>query len=268
MSPQRYDPRHNRWFQIQSLQQEHADLCVCVVGGYIYAVAGRDYHNDLNAVERYDPATNSWAYVAPLKREVYAHAGATLQGKMYVTCGRRGEDYLRETHCYDPASNTWLTLADGPVRRAWHGMATLLDKLYVIGGSNNDAGYRRDVHQVACYSCTSGQWSSVCPLPAGHGEPGIAVLENRIYVLGGRSHNRGSRTGYVHIYDVEKDCWEEGPQLDNSISGLAACVLTLPRSLLLEPPRGTPDRSQADPDFASEVMSVSDWEEFDNSSED
>lgn len=66
----RYDPRHNRWFQIQSLQQEHADLCVCVVGGYIYAVAGRDYHNDLNAVERYDPATNSWAYVAPLKREV------------------------------------------------------------------------------------------------------------------------------------------------------------------------------------------------------
>jgi hypothetical protein len=67
---QRYDPRHNRWFQIQSLQQEHADLCVCVVGRYIYAVAGRDYHNDLSTVERYDPATNSWAYVAPLKREV------------------------------------------------------------------------------------------------------------------------------------------------------------------------------------------------------
>ncbi|XP_067556047.1 kelch-like protein 22 isoform X3 [Pseudorca crassidens] len=143
----RYDPRHNRWFQIQSLQQEHADLCVCVVGKYIYAVAGRDYHNDLTTVERYDPATNSWAYVAPLKREVYAHAGATLDGKMYITCGRRGEDYLKETHCYDPGSDTWHTLADGPVRRAWHGMATLLDKLYVVGGSNNDAGYRRDVHQ-------------------------------------------------------------------------------------------------------------------------
>lgn len=81
--------------------------------------------------------------------QVYAHAGATLEGKMYVTCGRRGEDYLKETHCYDPDSNTWHSLADGPVRRAWHGMATLLDKLYVIGGSNNDAGYRRDVHQVS-----------------------------------------------------------------------------------------------------------------------
>ena len=81
--------------------------------------------------------------------QVYAHAGATLDGKMYITCGRRGEDYLKETHCYDPGSDTWHTLADGMVRRAWHGMATLLDKLYVVGGSNNDAGYRRDVHQVS-----------------------------------------------------------------------------------------------------------------------
>ena len=88
------------------------------------------------------------AHTPVLRPQVYAHAGATLDGKMYVTCGRRGEDYLKETHCYEPGSDTWHTLADGPVRRAWHGMATLLDKLYVIGGSNNDAGYRRDVHQV------------------------------------------------------------------------------------------------------------------------
>ena len=78
--PTRYDPRHNRWFQIQPLQQEHADLCVCVVGGYIYAVAGSDYHNDLTAVERYDPATNSWAYVAPLKREVRKPPEGPLPG--------------------------------------------------------------------------------------------------------------------------------------------------------------------------------------------
>ncbi|XP_027703321.1 kelch-like protein 22 [Vombatus ursinus] len=268
----RYDPRHNRWFQIQSLQREHADLCVCVLGKHIYAVAGRDYHADLKEVERYDPGTNTWDYVAPLKREVYAHAGAALDGKMYITCGRRGEDYLKELHCYDPDANCWEALADSPIRRAWHGMATLLGKLYVIGGSNNDSGYRRDVHQVVCYSPSTRQWTAVYPLPAGHGEPGIAVLDNKIYVLGGRSHNRGSRMSYVHIYDVEKDCWEEGPQLENAISGLAACVLTLPRSLLTDPTRRTPgwhpDRGQRDPDLGSEVMSVSDWEEFDNSSED
>nr|XP_006121724.1 kelch-like protein 22 isoform X1 [Pelodiscus sinensis] len=268
----RYDPRHNKWFQIQSLQQEHADLCVCVVGEYIYAVAGRDYHEDLREVERYDPKTNTWKYMAQLRKEVYAHAGATLDGKMYIACGRRGEDYLKELHCYDPGADRWDSLADSPVRRAWHGMAALLGKLYVIGGSNNDSGYRRDVHQVSCYSLSTDQWTNVCPLPAGHGEPGIAVLANRIYVLGGRSHNRGIRMDYVHIYEAERDCWEEGPQLEDDISGMAACVLTLPRAILMDTERWTPewyaDRLLHHPDVSSEVMSVTDWEEFDNSSED
>lgn len=83
--------------------------------------------------------------------QVYAHAGAALDGKMYITCGRRGEDYLKELQCYDPKTDRWEVLADGPERRAWHGMAALLGKLYVIGGSNNDSGYRRDVHQVRPY---------------------------------------------------------------------------------------------------------------------
>lgn len=87
----RYDPRHNRWFQIQSLQQEHADLCVCVVGGYIYAVAGRDYHSDLTAVERYNPATNSWAYVAPLKREVRKPLQERPSPTCFSSLGLHGE---------------------------------------------------------------------------------------------------------------------------------------------------------------------------------
>lgn len=96
--------------------------------------------------------------------QVYAHAGAALDGKMYITCGRRGEDYLKELQCYDPRTDRWDVLADGPVRRAWHGMAALLGKLYVIGGSNNDSGYRRDVHQVrhgTPLSCLASLWMLV-----------------------------------------------------------------------------------------------------------
>ncbi|RXM96419.1 Kelch-like protein 22 [Acipenser ruthenus] len=90
----RYDPRHDRWFQIQSMQQQHADHCVCTLGGYLYTIGGRDYHNELKVVERCDPQTNTWEFVDPLKQEVYAHAGAVLDGKIYITCGRRGPIYL------------------------------------------------------------------------------------------------------------------------------------------------------------------------------
>ncbi|XP_040012066.1 kelch-like protein 22 isoform X2 [Xiphias gladius] len=230
----RYDPRHNSWCSIQPLQQQHADHCVCVVGGHIYAIGGRDYSNELGSVERYDPHTNTWEFLAPLKREVYAHAGAVMGGKIYITCGRRGLAYLRETYCFDPAANHWTACAEGPVERAWHGMAAVNGRVYVIGGSNDERGYRRDVLKVACLDPTADSWSLMTPLPAGHGEPGVAVLDTRIYILGGRSHDKSKRMKYVHVYNTDTDEWENETEFKERVSGLAACVVLMPPATIAQ----------------------------------
>ncbi|TSO88117.1 Kelch-like protein 22 [Bagarius yarrelli] len=227
----RYNPRNNSWCDIKPLQQQHADHCVCVLDGYIYAIGGRDYSTELDTVERYNPQTNTWEYVSPLTHKVYAHACGVIDGKIYIACGRRGMAYLRETFCYDPSANQWNACAQGPVERAWHGMAVHAGRAYVVGGSNDCYGFRRD---VACYNPVKDFWSVVCPLPSGHGEPGMAVLDGRIYVLGGRSHDTGSRMKHVHIYDPEHDCWESGVYLDNRVSGLCACVTLMPRYILAQ----------------------------------
>ncbi|XP_062855379.1 kelch-like protein 22 [Trichomycterus rosablanca] len=256
----RYDPRHNSWCNISPLQQQHADHCVCVVDNFIYTIGGRDYTNELDCVERYNPRTNTWEYMAALKREVYAHSGAVLDGKIYIACGRRGMAYLKETYCYDPRANQWSACSDGPVERAWHGMAAHCGRAYVIGGSNDGCSYRRDVLKVACYNPAEDSWSVVCPLPSGHGEPGIAVLDGQIYVLGGRSHDKGHRMKYVHIYDTEQDCWDSGTALENQVSGLSACVALMPRNTLAQAKSTTlrPKSSWEDVD----------WDDLDNSSDD
>ncbi|KAM9744309.1 kelch-like protein 22 isoform 1-T1 [Menidia menidia] len=230
----RYDPRHNSWCSIQPLQQQHADHCVCVLAGHIYAIGGRDYSSELDSVERYDPHTNKWEFVTPLRREVYAHAGAAVDGKIYVTCGRRGMAYLKETQCFDPAANQWTACAEGPVERAWHGMAAVNGRVYVIGGSNDERGHRRDVLKVACFNPTANSWSLMSPLPSGHGEPGVAVLHGRIYVLGGRSHDKGNRMKYVHVYDAEADEWENEMEFKERVSGLAACVALMPPAVIAQ----------------------------------
>ncbi|XP_029294821.1 kelch-like protein 22 isoform X2 [Cottoperca gobio] len=230
----RYDPRHNSWCAIQPLQQQHADHCVCVMGGHIYAIGGRDYSHELDSVERYDPHTNLWEFVSPLKREVFAHAGAVLDGKMYTTCGRRGLAYLKETYCYDPVANHWSACAEGPVERAWHGMTAVKGRVYVIGGSNDERGYRRDVLKVACFDPEANTWCSLAPLPAGHGEPGIAVLDSRIYVLGGRSHDKGNRMKYNHVYNADVDEWENETEFKERVSGLAACVVLVPPAVIAQ----------------------------------
>ncbi|XP_032435089.1 kelch-like protein 22 [Xiphophorus hellerii] len=230
----RYDPRYNSWCSIQPLQMQHADHCVCVVGGHIYAIGGRDYKSELDWVERYDPVTNTWEFVSPMKKEVYAHAGAVLDGRIYVACGRRGMAYLRETYCYNPSTDDWTACAEGPVERAWHGMAAANGRVYVIGGSNDHRGYRRDVLQLACFDPTPNSWSLLTPLPSGHGEPGVAVLDGRIYVLGGRSHDKGNRMKYVHVYNTDKGEWENETELSKRVSGLAACVALMPPAVIAQ----------------------------------
>ncbi|XP_026043964.1 kelch-like protein 22 isoform X1 [Astatotilapia calliptera] len=251
----RYDPRHNKWHTIQPLQQQHADHCVCVVGGHIYAIGGRDYNHELESVERYDPHKDTWEFVSPLKREVYAHAGAVVDGKIYITCGRRGVAYLRETCCFDPAANRWTGCAEGPVERAWHGMAAVNGRMYVIGGSNDERGYRRDVLKVACFNPTANSWSLMSPLPAGHGEPGIAVLDSHIYVVGGRTHDKGNRMKYVHVYNADKDEWKNGTKFKAHVSGLAACVALMTPAVIAQA-RSWEQRTKAS------------WEEVDTDSSD
>ncbi len=103
-------------------------------------------------------------------------------------------------------------------------------------------------------------WSVVSPLPAGHGEPGVAVLEGCIYILGGRSHDKGSRMKYVHIYTAEEDRWGSGTALEDRVSGLSACLLLLPRAAMAHA-RSREQRAKASWEDV-------DWDDSDNSSED
>lgn len=84
---------------------------------------------------------------------------------------------------------------------------------------------------MACFHPDADSWTLVAPLPAGHGEPGVAVLDRRIYVLGGRSHDRRNCMKYVHVYSADSDEWGSGVELER-VSGLAACVALMPPSLV------------------------------------
>uniref|UniRef100_H3AZY7 Kelch-like protein 22 n=1 Tax=Latimeria chalumnae TaxID=7897 RepID=H3AZY7_LATCH len=255
----RYDPRHERWCQIQSLQQQHADHCVCVVGEHIYAIAGRDYHEELRAVEQYDPKTDSWTYVAPLQKEVsrFNFCSRTFSGEALGSSVRTQLEYLAHNIQHKHTTDKCPAMP----RHATHAYNMYLFAVTLCSPTSKCAINRMGGGKVACYNPVNEQWTTVCQLPAGHGEPGIAVLDNQIYVLGGRSHNLGSRMGYVHIYDAEGDCWKDGPSLKDSISGMAACVLTLPRALITAENWELSSWERVHYDSRN----ASDWEEFESS---
>lgn len=102
---------------------------------------------------------------------------------------------------------------------------------------------------MACFEPSANSWSLVTPLPSGHGEPGIAVLDSRIYVLCGRSHDRGNRMKYVHVYNTDTGEWESQTEFRRRVSGLAACVALMPPAMIAQA-RGWEQSSKAPSDEA------------------
>lgn len=85
---------------------------------------------------------------------------------------------------------------------------------------------------MGCFNPETDSWSLVAPLPMGHGEPGVAVLDNHIYVLGGRSHDKGNRRKYVHVYSGATSQWTSSVQFCERVSGLAACAVLMPPAVV------------------------------------
>ncbi|KAI4887638.1 hypothetical protein NFI96_003814 [Prochilodus magdalenae] len=124
---------------------------------------------------------------------------------------------------YHPGEGTTY-LEDMSQSRAQHCMETFQDRLYVAGGVSDTGG--RVVDQLACefYDPVRDSWTSISPLSVPHVGAASAVLEGKIYVIGGYCHEDYSDTKRVHRYDPAVQCWEGMCGTPGPTTYIAACV--------------------------------------------
>jgi kelch-like protein 26 len=78
------------------------------------------------------------------------------------------------------------------------------EKLFVIGGNNKTNGQRKDVLLTEVYNIHTDQWTKARPLFEGQSEAGAAVVNNRIFVIGGHNWRERKDVRTVACYDPEK----------------------------------------------------------------
>ncbi|XP_076046546.1 actin-binding protein IPP-like isoform X2 [Oratosquilla oratoria] len=83
-------------------------------------------------------------------------------------------------------------------------------KIYVIGGSKREliSSWTRSectFESVECFDTFRKDWTRVCPMEIGRILPGIAILNGRIFVVGGEQESRILANG--EVYDPQEDVW-------------------------------------------------------------
>lgn len=226
----RFDPRYNRWMQVASLNEKRTFFHLSALKGHLYAVGGRNAAGELATVECYNPRTNEWTYVAKMNEPHYGHAGTVYGGLMYISGGITHDTFQKELMCFEPDTDKWTQRAPMTTVRGLHCMCTVGDRLYVIGGNHfRGTSDYDDVLSCEYYFPTLDQWTSIAAMLRGQSDVGVAVFENKIYVVGGYSWNNRCMVEIVQRYDPEKDEWQKVFDLPESLGGIRACTLTVYR---------------------------------------
>ncbi|XP_077049665.1 kelch-like protein 36 [Siphateles boraxobius] len=225
----RYDPRSNVWVKGAPMNQRRVDFFLGTMGDCLIAVGGRNDSGALSSVEVYHPVEDYWAYVAGLPRFTYGHAGTILKDIVYISGGHDYQigPYRRDMLSYDPkTADTWTERQAMILARGWHSMASLEDRIYVIGGSDDheDSMERFDVLGVEAFDPQTDQWTKIAPLRYPNSEAGVAVLDGKIYVLGGYTWEAMDFSQGTQVFCPDKGQWVLGPNLPKHIAGASACV--------------------------------------------
>ncbi|XP_070412812.1 kelch-like protein 32 isoform X6 [Equus przewalskii] len=231
----RYDPRSNSWAEIAPMKNCREHFVLGAMDEYLYAVGGRnELRQVLPTVEQYCPKKNKWTFVQSFDRSLSCHAGYVADGLLWISGGvTNTAQYQNRLMVYEPNQNKWISRSPMLQRRVYHSMAAVHRKLYVLGG--NDLDYNNDrilVRHIDSYNIDTDQWTRCnFNLLTGQNESGLAVHNERIYLVGGYSIWTNEPLACIQVLDVSREGKEEvfyGPTLPFASNGIAACFLPAP----------------------------------------
>jgi N-acetylneuraminic acid mutarotase len=204
----------NSWTIKKSMPTARGGLGVAVVNGKIYAIGGSNDDTHLDTTEEYNPATDTWTSKSPMPTARSGFAVAVYQNKIYCIGGTTGDSgFTGATEVYDPATDTWQTKLSMPTPRADLCASVADGKIYCIGGKKHwsfDPFYQ-ELNVTEVYDPAQNSWTVKSAIPVPVLGAASAVLDGKIYVIGGSRHFQMgpdlATIGSNQVYDPENDTW-------------------------------------------------------------
>jgi N-acetylneuraminic acid mutarotase len=246
-----YDPDSDSWTRLQANPVPVHHGAAAAVGKKFYLFGGfrlPDTGNigwyPENKAWVYDTATQDWSELPPMPTPRGALAATAVGNKIYVVGGakipsgirlpdglsaRSPVEILGTTEMFDTETNAWTALQPMTLPRNHLDTAYLDGKIYALGGSVGSClgGWASNVPMNETYDIGTNTWSTSAPMPTARSGIGAAVIDSKIYVIGGAGwvDERGGVFGTNEAYDPKSDNWVEETPMPTARHGFAKGVL-------------------------------------------
>lgn len=192
------------WQTLQSAPEPLAEAESIGVNGKLYMFGGYnvttpDYQPTAHA-RVFDPATNTWSRLADMP-QAETHIAIASDGQFIYLAGGYTFDPVTTYQTfgtvnvwrYDIAHNSWSAFTPLPAARAAGAMVLLGRQLHFFDGVDPSRNGNTD-HWVLNLEDASPQWTASTSLPFSRNHVTAAVLDGKIYAIGGQPTDDDSIT--------------------------------------------------------------------------
>lgn len=220
----------------QELYPEVLDGKIYVAGGLLSPNTGYSAH-----FESWDPTQARWTRLATLPEARHHIALAAANGRIWGIGGFSGgfPNWRAQpsVYWYEPVADRWHKGPDLSQARAEGVAAAVQGKVYLIGGrvpSLAGASHFND-HQdtvlTEVLDPSNGRWSRLPDAPTARNSAASAVIDGRIYVVGGRSAQKQAdgtlrqvNVATLEVFDPASNTWMTRTSMPQARGGLAAAA--------------------------------------------
>jgi hypothetical protein len=186
-----------------------------VVEDAVILVGGSSAKTPIATVDVFEGG--AWRHAADLPTPRDFAGVATLDGHVYVVGGlTEGQSATAAFERLNVAMDQWETLPPLDSIRHRLAAASLDGRVYAIAGfeiGGDDEG--QNSARVDAYDPATSTWSRVADMAIPRHGHAAAVLDGKLYVMGGYGEVDGDygKLNSVEIYDPEADTWSAGPDM-------------------------------------------------------
>ncbi|WP_339376892.1 Kelch repeat-containing protein [Chroococcidiopsis sp. TS-821] len=212
-----------------------AEAMSAVVGGKLYQLGGyTSTWKPTNRADVYDPATNTWKRLADIPISI-THAGVAADNQnIYLAGGYVGTPgggqifATRRVLRYNIPTNTWSNLPPLPQARGSGGFSNLKGELHFFGGANLNR-IDRGEHWILKLNNIAAGWQPAAPLPNPRSHLGDAIVNGKIYAIGGQHSYDDYLTAQntVHVWNPATKQWTRAANLPQPRSHIGSATFVI-----------------------------------------
>ena len=219
-----YDPRLAVLEERQPMPEPRSRFAVAAAHGKVYLVGGVDHQGEkVGSTLEYDPGADAWSWRQAMPTPRCDLALAVVDGSLYALGGVRDLLFLeivsRRNEVYDPLVDNWTRRRAMPTARYAMSAAASGRGLFAIGGRRR--WFLRWLGQAVSavneeYLPGVDRWARrPNPLPAPRSEGSAAVVNDAIFVVGGRSLFGWSSD--TSSFEPRGDAWDASAPLESPV---------------------------------------------------